>query len=176
MIELEQLEAAVAEGLSTWKLAERFNTVQSNIRRQLEKHGLETKRRDTKFCKECGVKIASRYQFCGNICHKTFVWKNWLRRWLCGETRPVEETANRIRRALRELRGDKCERCGWCEVHPKTELVPVELEHKDGNFRNNKPDNVCLLCPNCHSLTLTFRGLNRGKGRTMQKRLENRAI
>jgi hypothetical protein len=41
----------------------------------------------------------------------------------------------------------------------------VEVEHIDGNWRNNLPENLTLLCPNCHALTPTFRGLNRGHGR-----------
>ena len=55
--------------------------------------------------------------------------------------------------------------CGWCRVHPVTGKVPIELEHIDGNSLNNSPDNVKLLCPNCHSLTSTYKALNMGKGR-----------
>jgi hypothetical protein len=41
----------------------------------------------------------------------------------------------------------------------------VEVEHKDGNSENNAPENVCLLCPNCHSQTDTYKAKNKGKGR-----------
>jgi hypothetical protein len=41
----------------------------------------------------------------------------------------------------------------------------VEVEHIDGDWQNNNPENLILLCPNCHSLTPTYRGLNRGRGR-----------
>lgn len=61
--------------------------------------------------------------------------------------------------------GDKCMRCGWCEKNPITNKVPIELEHIDGNSENNNLDNLELLCPNCHSLTPTYKALNRGKGR-----------
>lgn len=77
-----------------------------------------------------------------------------------------------IRRYLIWKLGEKCSRCGWNERHPKTGRVPVEVEHIDGNWKNNKPENLTLLCPNCHSLTNTFRGLNRGRGRA--KRLGGR--
>ena len=66
---------------------------------------------------------------------------------------------------LIEMKGDKCEKCGWCEIHPTTGKVPIELEHKDGNSYNNKLNNLELLCPNCHSLTTTYRALNIGNGR-----------
>lgn len=71
---------------------------------------------------------------------------------------------------LIEVNGDKCMECGWCEVNKVTNKVPIELEHIDGNSNNNSLENLKLLCPNCHSLTPTYRALNRGNGR--HKRME----
>lgn len=34
-----------------------------------------------------------------------------------------------------------------------------------GNYLNNSEDNLDLICPNCHSLTPTYRALNIGNGR-----------
>ena len=34
-----------------------------------------------------------------------------------------------------------------------------------GNFENNSETNLTLLCPNCHSLTPTYKGANKGNGR-----------
>jgi 5-methylcytosine-specific restriction endonuclease McrA len=59
--------------------------------------------------------------------------------------------------------------CGWEKIHPITLKVPVELHHIDGDSKNNKLDNLILLCPSCHSLTPSFRGLNRGNGRKNRK-------
>jgi hypothetical protein len=33
--------------------------------------------------------------------------------------------------------GERCARCGWQERHPKTGRVPIEVEHVDGDWRNN---------------------------------------
>jgi hypothetical protein len=41
--------------------------------------------------------------------------------------------------------------------------IPLELDHIDGNNSNNNLDNLRLLCPNCHALTPTYRGKNKGK-------------
>lgn len=41
--------------------------------------------------------------------------------------------------------------------------IPLELEHIDGNNRNNLLSNLIVLCPNCHSLTPTYRGKNKRK-------------
>lgn len=38
--------------------------------------------------------------------------------------------------------------------------IPLELDHVDGNTRNNLLSNLRLLCPNCHALTPTYRGRN----------------
>jgi ssDNA-binding Zn-finger/Zn-ribbon topoisomerase 1 len=51
--------------------------------------------------------------------------------------------------------------CGWDWSKPCT----VEIEHKDGNYKNNRPENLTLICPNCHSQTLTYKGRNKGNGR-----------
>ena len=54
--------------------------------------------------------------------------------------------------------------CGWCERNKHTGNIPIELEHIDGNNTNNELSNLKLLCPNCHSLTATYKGANRGNG------------
>lgn len=35
--------------------------------------------------------------------------------------------------------------------------IKLELEHIDGNHQNNQIENLTLLCPNCHSLTPSWR-------------------
>lgn len=87
--------------------------------------------------------------------------------WLAGEIEGT--TGNRcskhIRRWLFEQNESKCSKCSWSEVNPSTGRVPLEVDHIDGNHLNSRPENLRLLCPNCHSLTPTFRNLNKGKGR-----------
>ena len=57
----------------------------------------------------------------------------------------------------------------WSEVrtlHPNKFVLLEKLkEHIDGNYMNNKEENLILLCPNCHSLTQTYKGANRNHGR-----------
>jgi len=65
---------------------------------------------------------------------------------------------NRRRRVFEE-QSYRCNRCSidnWLG-----EVLSLELEHKDGNNKNNKRENLEGLCPNCHSLTPTWRGRNK---------------
>ena len=43
------------------------------------------------------------------------------------------------------------------------EPIPLELDHIDGNNKDNRLLNLRLLCPNCHALTPTYRSKNRVK-------------
>lgn len=54
---------------------------------------------------------------------------------------------------------EKCNKCGLSEW--LGESLVLELEHKDGNHFNNERSNLEMLCPNCHSLTETWRGRNK---------------
>jgi hypothetical protein len=53
-------------------------------------------------------------------------------------------------------RGRKCEKCGWSEKNQFNGFIPVQVDHIDGNNKNNKKENLIILCPNCHSLTEYF--------------------
>lgn len=50
----------------------------------------------------------------------------------------------------------RCNTCGLSEW--LGEPLALELEHKDGNNSNWERSNVEALCPNCHSLTPSWRG------------------
>ena len=64
-------------------------------------------------------------------------------------------------KALTELRGHKCEKCGLSEW--LGEKIKLEVHHIDGDHFNNELTNLQLLCPNCHSMTPNWRGGNNKK-------------
>ena len=39
--------------------------------------------------------------------------------------------------------------------------IPLELDHMNGNNKDNRLRNLRLLCPNCHAQTPTYRSRNR---------------
>lgn len=50
------------------------------------------------------------------------------------------------------------------------EKLSLQLDHIDGNSDNNFPENLRLLCPNCHSQTDTFAGKLRVKKESKRNR------
>ena len=71
------------------------------------------------------------------------------------------------KRVLLEQDG-KCLICGIREWQGK--YLAMELDHIDGDRKNNARSNFRILCPNCHTQTPTFRS----KNRTYQKLTKNR--
>lgn len=66
-----------------------------------------------------------------------------------------------IKSRLIEERGRKCEECGWDQPNPFHNTIPIQVDHIDGNRKNNHPDNLRILCPNCHSMTEHYMFLGR---------------
>lgn len=62
------------------------------------------------------------------------------------------------KRVLLEQHG-KCNRCGINNWLGKP--IVLEIDHIDGDNTNNTRDNLEAVCPNCHSITDTWRGKNR---------------
>ena len=72
-----------------------------------------------------------------------------------------------LRQYIFEKFENKCCLCGWSQINPHTNTLPLEIDHIDGNSENNSEENLRLICPNCHSLTANYRGANRGNGRNI---------
>lgn len=52
---------------------------------------------------------------------------------------------------------DKCSICGWDKKPDSAKYTPCELDHINGNPHDHRLENLRLICPNCHSLTPTYR-------------------
>ncbi|MER5900234.1 HNH endonuclease signature motif containing protein [Streptomyces mirabilis] len=59
------------------------------------------------------------------------------------------------------------ERCARCGTEPtwRGHPLPLEVDHVDGNWRDNRIENLRFLCPNCHSTTHSYRGRAKGRAR-----------
>ena len=121
-----------------------------------------------KKCLNCNLDIPDNHQYCSIQCQRDYMYNQYIDRWKQGlETgkKGKYQISNFVRRYLLQKYNNKCSKCGWGEINPYTHKIPLEIEHIDGDYNNNSENNLIVLCPNCHSLTSTYKGANRGFGR-----------
>lgn len=121
-----------------------------------------------KYCLNCSKQIPDRNKYCSLNCQKEFEYMKFINEWKNGINNGMRgkyQISMHIKRYLFEKYNNKCARCGWGETNSYTKNIPLEIEHIDGNYLNNSEKNLLLLCPNCHSLTSTYKGANRNLGR-----------
>ena len=123
-------------------------------------------------CLNCGKEIIGK-KYCNNQCQADYQYKEWIIRWKNGQENGLKGKygiSNHLKRYLFEKFNNQCCQCGWGKINPYSNTIPLEIDHIDGDFRNNTEDNLRLLCPNCHSLTETYKGANKGQGRKDRKK------
>ena len=124
-------------------------------------------------CLNCNEQIDKRKKFCNNTCQKEYEYKKYIDEWKKDKKdgmRGEYQISLYIKTYLFKKYDNKCARCGWGERNNYTTKIPLEIEHIDGNYKNNKEENLILLCPNCHSLTSTYKGANINYGRKSRKK------
>lgn len=73
-------------------------------------------------------------------------------------SRPIELLRDRNSIKKRLLAEGVPNICDECKIPPIWNGKPLvfQLEHHDGNAKNNARENLRLLCPNCHTQTPTW--------------------
>jgi len=124
-------------------------------------------------CRACEKGLTgNQAKFCSTQCQMNNLRAQKVTAWLEGNLdgrRGKTATAMWIRWWLIKQRGQCCWKCGWAACNPHTGNIPPELNHIDGDFTHNQPDNLELICPNCHSLTASYKGANKKGGRPRSK-------
>ena len=119
-------------------------------------------------CLDSGMQLDRRVKrYCNFRCQQAYVRRMYIKAWLAGTVSGMGTWANvssHVRRYLLDKFG-ACVMCGWAERNPVTGKIPLHIDHIDGDWRNNRPENLRVLCPNHHALTANYGALNRGNGR-----------
>lgn len=125
------------------------------------------KRKKTKRCSSCNELILSSRTYCEECWNPNARSSTKIKRWL-NEEWPggtIYGLSDTVRNYLIHMSGKACQKCGFDKVHPQDNRPILEINHIDGNGINHSPENLEVLCPNCHALTDTYRGRNIGNGR-----------
>ena len=184
--EIDKLKHYVfVEKLSYEAIGRIYNCSGSNIKRVMTRRGIDLpiKSRNAGkipankgtgkkyYCLNCGKALEGSHKYCSNKCQMDYEYKQWVTKYKednsIAKSTKWGQIPKVLKRYIFEKFENKCCKCGWHEVNPYTNTIPLEIDHIDGNAENNSEDNLQLICPNCHSLTSTYRGANRGHGRNI---------
>ena len=130
-----------------------------------------------KGCLNCDKEIPNRNKYCCLECQKEYEYKLYITDWRNGiknGMRGQYQLSMYIKTYLLKKYNYRCSKCGWGEVNPYTQKIPLEIEHIDGNYENNSEEKLTVLCPNCHSLTSTYKGANLNHGRKSRNKNNTR--
>ena len=184
--EKENLERLInIDKVSYEEIGRKYGCSGANIKKQAKKLGIELPQRrkinpsetfnkkENPRCLNCGKEIPHGNIYCDHKCQTEYAYKKYIEEWKKGIVngcKGKDDISEHIRHYLHDKYHDSCQRCGWHEVNPYTNKVPLQIHHIDGDCMNNAEENLELLCPNCHSLTENFGSRNKNATR-VDKRL-----
>lgn len=189
--EKENLEKYIlVDKLPYTEIGRIYGCTDNNIKKVAKRLGIELPIRNAKnagkvpvnkgtgkkyYCLNCGKEFKpsnnSAKKYCCINCEHEYHQKQWEEEYKKDNSYAKSTRWGAIPKQLKKYIfkkfNNKCCICGWGEENPYTHTIPLEIDHIDGNSENNSEENLRLICPNCHSLTSTYRGANRGKGRNI---------
>lgn len=197
--EIENLKKYVfIDNLSYEKIGRIYGCSGNNIKKVMQRRGIKLPIRSKNagkesinkntgkkyYCLNCGKDISSArhtmHKYCSNFCQQEYKYKQWIDEYKKDNSIAKSTIWGQIPKYLRRYIFDKfenkCCECGWSKINPYTNTLPLEIDHIDGDSSNNSEENLRLICPNCHSLTSTYRGANRGNGRNISWILKDKNL
>ncbi len=120
-------------------------------------------------CKHCSKVLTKKAnKYCNKDCYFNATFQLSIEKFYKG----LICDNKTIKKILIFINGERCVECTQGNEWNGLPLT-LEVDHIDGNSDNNDPNNVRLLCPNCHSQTPTSRGKNERKNTKRNKYLRN---
>jgi hypothetical protein len=123
------------------------------------------------FCLQCGSEFFYREsrqtgKFCSSSCCGKYKTNTLVKEWLFGNLSALNaggQMKDWVKNWVKDRDNYTCVLCGWSKQNPITGTIPVEVDHIDGDHKNNSPNNLRTICPNCHSLTDTWKNTGNTK-------------
>ena len=141
----------------------------------------------TYVCEFCGKEFTAKKKYsnhffcslnCSNNYHARSKYEKVVKEWKEGKEPGYIPSTGQLRKSIRkyliEQSDYKCSKCGFSGNNVKTGNSILQINHIDGDYKNNSPENLEVLCPNCHAMTETYGSLNSGRGRPQRYKDKNK--
>jgi hypothetical protein len=125
-------------------------------------------KKEKRICLECSKEFyitSHRKIFCSNECSLKHKTNEKIKQFLDGKLTDKQVRRKSIREFLIERQNGVCALCKNEPFHNGKPLIFI-VDHIDGVFENNNPENIRAICPNCNSQTDTFSGKNKNRNKT----------
>ncbi|WVQ00070.1 HNH endonuclease [Synechococcus phage MA10] len=112
---------------------------------------------ETSFCAFCSIEFEyqthkSTGKYCSNECSAKGRKQETIDKWKEGELSHTGHgyVPGAVRNYLIE-QSSGCSQCGWNGLNHHTGRPCLEIDHIDDDPFNHSPENLQVLCPNCHA-------------------------
>lgn len=126
----------------------------------------DSRKNPVRYCQGCPSEVLRDTIYCSTTCRQQHEIERWLAGELDGSWKYTH--AAYVRRYLDQKTNRSCEQCGFNKTRLDGSSI-LQVDHIDGNWQHNRPENLRLLCPNCHAMTDNWGAKNMGNGRTWKK-------
>jgi len=156
-------QCAGCESLLEWEKRHNKFCSQScaatNNNKGVRRHGSPSR-----LCEGCGKETRNPL-FCSNQCQRDHEWELTKQEI---ESTGIFPRSNRvIKRYLTEKNGTVCAICKGTEWMGKP--MPLEVDHINGHWKDDRVENVRMVCGNCGMQLPTYKNKNRGNGRHLRR-------